>query len=121
MNRRTGRYSPSTRTLSATQSARVGRCSQGDANSAYVLVPKGGLEPPRPKPLPPQGSASTNSATSAMHFIETGFIAAGFISASEPAAPLYQRVSFFLYLCHLPQHRFPHTPDLPEQLGKAAC
>src|SRR6478672_8995875 len=28
-----------------------------------VLVPKGGLEPPRPKPLPPQGSASTNSAT----------------------------------------------------------
>src|SRR3546814_12326063 len=24
---------------------------------------KGGLEPPRPKPLPPQGSASTNSAT----------------------------------------------------------
>src|SRR5690606_30277253 len=27
------------------------------------LVPKGGLEPPRPKPLPPQGSASTNPAT----------------------------------------------------------
>ena len=27
------------------------------------MVPKGGLEPPRPKSLPPQGSASTNSAT----------------------------------------------------------
>src|SRR3546814_11220722 len=28
-----------------------------------LVVPKGGLEPPRPKPLPPQGSASTTSAT----------------------------------------------------------
>src|SRR5690349_18617602 len=28
-----------------------------------VLVPKGGLEPPRLTALPPQGSASTNSAT----------------------------------------------------------
>src|SRR6185437_300666 len=27
------------------------------------VVPKGGLEPPRSYPLPPQGSASTNSAT----------------------------------------------------------
>src|SRR5581483_1352827 len=27
------------------------------------MVPKGGLEPPRSYPLPPQGSASTNSAT----------------------------------------------------------
>src|SRR5690606_18854066 len=33
------------------------------------MVPKGGLEPPRPKPLPPQGSASTNSATWAMSAI----------------------------------------------------
>src|SRR5690606_20325741 len=32
-----------------------------------MLVPKGGLEPPRPKPLPPQGSASTNSATWALN------------------------------------------------------
>ena len=28
-----------------------------------MVVPKRGLEPLRPKPLPPQGSASTNSAT----------------------------------------------------------
>jgi hypothetical protein len=30
---------------------------------AFNLVPKRGLEPLRPKALPPQGSASTNSAT----------------------------------------------------------
>src|SRR5688572_12327371 len=30
-----------------------------------VLVPEGGLEPPRLSALPPQGSASTNSATRA--------------------------------------------------------
>src|SRR5690349_13002863 len=30
---------------------------------APMLVPKGGLEPPRLSALPPQGSASTNSAT----------------------------------------------------------
>ena len=29
----------------------------------WCLVPKGGLEPPRLSSLPPQGSASTNSAT----------------------------------------------------------
>ena len=29
------------------------------------LVRKGGLEPPRPKALPPQGSVSTNSTTTA--------------------------------------------------------
>ena len=33
------------------------------AHSAQCVVPKRGLEPLRPKPLPPQGSASTNSAT----------------------------------------------------------
>ena len=31
----------------------------------YKLVRKGGLEPPRPKALPPQGSVSTNSTTTA--------------------------------------------------------
>ena len=31
----------------------------------YSLVRKGGLEPPRPKALPPQGSVSTNSTTTA--------------------------------------------------------
>ncbi len=30
------------------------------------LVRKGGLEPPRPKALPPQGSVSTNSTTTAV-------------------------------------------------------
>ncbi len=30
-----------------------------------LLVRKGGLEPPRPKALPPQGSVSTNSTTTA--------------------------------------------------------
>ncbi len=30
-----------------------------------ILVRKGGLEPPRPKALPPQGSVSTNSTTTA--------------------------------------------------------
>ncbi len=29
------------------------------------MVRKGGLEPPRPKALPPQGSVSTNSTTTA--------------------------------------------------------
>src|SRR3546814_7660575 len=42
-----------------------GRCSEKPHRGAGLplVVPKGGLEPPRPKPLPPQGSASTNSAT----------------------------------------------------------
>src|SRR3546814_5254977 len=42
-----------------------GRCSEKPHRCAGLplVVPKGGLEPPRPKPLPPQGSASTNSAT----------------------------------------------------------
>ena len=31
----------------------------------YKMVRLGGLEPPRPKALPPQGSVSTNSTTSA--------------------------------------------------------
>ena len=31
----------------------------------HKLVRKGGLEPPRPKALPPQGSVSTNSTTTA--------------------------------------------------------
>ena len=31
----------------------------------FNLVRKGGLEPPRPKALPPQGSVSTNSTTTA--------------------------------------------------------
>ena len=31
----------------------------------FSLVRKGGLEPPRPKALPPQGSVSTNSTTTA--------------------------------------------------------
>src|SRR5690606_379851 len=40
------------------------RSARLDARATSVnMVPKGGLEPPRPKPLPPQGSASTNSAT----------------------------------------------------------
>ncbi len=33
--------------------------------SGSKLVRKGGLEPPRPKALPPQGSVSTNSTTTA--------------------------------------------------------
>src|SRR5690606_41894810 len=31
----------------------------------YKVARKGGLEPPRPKALPPQGSVSTNSTTTA--------------------------------------------------------
>src|SRR5690606_17998277 len=42
---------------------RRGRCSTRRVHDTSKMVPKGGLEPPRPKPLPPQGSASTNSAT----------------------------------------------------------
>ncbi len=34
-------------------------------NWLFSLVRKGGLEPPRPKALPPQGSVSTNSTTTA--------------------------------------------------------
>jgi hypothetical protein len=34
-------------------------------NTGTLLVRKGGLEPPRPKALPPQGSVSTNSTTTA--------------------------------------------------------
>ena len=34
-------------------------------NHKAFLVRKGGLEPPRPKALPPQGSVSTNSTTTA--------------------------------------------------------
>ncbi|GEM_PF-7011509 len=34
-------------------------------NTGLLLVRKGGLEPPRPKALPPQGSVSTNSTTTA--------------------------------------------------------
>src|SRR5690606_18400345 len=45
-------------------------CSGGDP---IDLVPKGGLEPPRLSSLPPQGSASTNSATWALaRFRHTG-------------------------------------------------
>ena len=38
-------------------------CSHQQSGS--LLVRKGGLEPPRPKALPPQGSVSTNSTTTA--------------------------------------------------------
>src|SRR5258707_2090267 len=56
------------------------------ALSAYSdLVPKGGLEPPRPKSLPPQGSASTNSAIWAVVFkkAQSFFGASGFCPPSS--------------------------------------
>jgi hypothetical protein len=39
---------------------------------AHKLVRSRGLEPPRVSPLPPQGSASTNSATTARRFVKRG-------------------------------------------------
>src|SRR5690606_25704611 len=76
-NSRTGKYSASTHTSAPTAHQRSRRRSRRDdgkedsANRPGVsrdgalnrVVPKRGLEPPRVSPLPPQGSASTNSAT----------------------------------------------------------
>ena len=39
-----------------------------------LMVRMGGLEPPQPKLLPPQDSASTNSATSAIKLVLRRFV-----------------------------------------------
>ena len=52
------------RSLPARKSRLAAACSSiGMRYRPLLLVPKGGLEPPRLSALPPQGSASTNSAT----------------------------------------------------------
>ena len=57
---------------------------------SVTVVPKGGLEPPRLTALPPQGSASTNSATWARCLNSqssvAGFAAAGFRSLSPSSS-----------------------------------
>src|SRR3990167_1943157 len=51
------------------------------------LVPKGGLEPPRPKSLPPQGSASTNSAICAFLPTPLPEQAVQIVPADQPPLP----------------------------------
>ncbi len=52
----------------------------------FDMVRLGGLEPPRPKALPPQGSVSTNSTTTA--FLKLSLLPVKLVSLLEECKPL---------------------------------
>ena len=64
MNQRPSGYEPDELPDCSIPQQRI-HCKHQQKFLDSLLVRKGGLEPPRPKALPPQGSVSTNSTTTA--------------------------------------------------------